>query len=159
MLQGSNLTVTFGAVVGPPLGLTQVPNLMGKTKAQAQALLQAAHLDGHWAGPHHLALARVSAQSRPAGTTVLRNTTITVTFHLAIGPGPGPGGPIVHLRTVPNVVGLTEAQARAALLAKQLVPSVVRVPSFPPPLRVKTQAPGPGTVVGEGTSVTITIKR
>ncbi|MEZ6026816.1 MAG: PASTA domain-containing protein [Planctomycetota bacterium] len=157
--KNSVVKATFQGVVLPPINLTQVPNLIGKTKAQAAAALSAAHLNGAYSGPHNFPGARVTAQSRPAGQLVAKNTTINLTFAIGpIGPG-GPGGPIVQLVQVPNVIGKTEFQARAALLAKGLQVSVVKVPSFPPPTRVKIQNPGPGATVAKGSTVTITIKK
>jgi beta-lactam-binding protein with PASTA domain len=156
-VKNSIVAVTFQLnVILPPLlpNLTTVPNLMGKTRAQAQAALQAANLAWNWQGPHASPLARVSAQNRPAGTLTAKNTVITVTFQLNVILPPV----LPNLRTVPNVVGKTEMQARAAILGKQLVPSVVKVPGFPPPMFVKSQSPAAGTVVPKGSSVVITIK-
>lgn len=158
VVKNSVVKATFQGVIAPPINLTQVPNLIGKTKAQAAAALAAANLNGAYSGPHNFPGARVTAQSRPAGQLVAKNTTVNLTFAIGpIGPG-GPGGPLVQLVQVPNVLGKTELQARMAILAKGLQVSVVKVPGFPPPTRVKIQNPGPGSTVAKGSTVTITIK-
>ncbi|MGE0192258.1 MAG: PASTA domain-containing protein [Planctomycetota bacterium] len=153
----STVKATFAGIVVPPINLTTVPNLIGKTKAQAAAALAAADLGGAYAGPHSFPLARVVSQSRPAGQLVAKNTTISLTFAIGVGPGGG-GGPVLQLVQVPNVIGKTEIQARMAILAKGLQVSVVKVPGFPPPTRVKIQNPAPGATVAKGSTVTITIK-
>ncbi len=152
--KNSTVKAHFAGVILPPGALqTTVPNLIGKSKAQAQALLAAKNLVADWQGPHHLALARVSAQSKPAGAVVLKGSTIVVTFQLAIGPLQ----PL--LVQVPNVLNKTEAVAKALLQSKGLQANVVSLPGFPPPIFVKSQNPAPGTMVAGNSTVTIVIKK
>jgi hypothetical protein len=58
----------------------QVPNLMGKTVEQAQAIMSSTHLVLVLPDPRPAAGALVSAQNPSAGTTVKGAQSVTVTF-------------------------------------------------------------------------------
>jgi hypothetical protein len=78
---------------------------------------------------------------------------------LTIGPGvpvpPPPIDPPPPAQTgVPNVIGLSQSAALAALQAAKLTGVVVTVPRV---ATVSTQSPAAGTVVNAGSAVTITI--
>jgi serine/threonine-protein kinase len=106
-------TVVHHTIAKPFVGLKVVPDLIGLTKAQAQAAIAAAGLtpdvdtvvnNAHPAG-------KVYTQNPAAGTLKAAGTVV----HAKVAMG-GLG-----LVTVPNLIGLTPAQANAALAAKGLV--------------------------------------
>lgn len=135
----------FTGGVGPiqPIQVT-VPQLIGKTRNQAKALLQARGLKWNFQGPQvGLGSTKVTAQSRPAGSQVIKGTTITAQYKFT-----GPVGPQLILRKVPNLVGKSVAQAKALLQARQLTWKFTGIGN-----KVKTQSVAPGTMVPKGTQV------
>lgn len=70
-----------------------------------------------------------------------------------------PYNDLVDNKTVPNVVGMLEAAAEAALVAADLVKGAVTTTATGAnvgnDLQVKTQTPAAGTVVNEGASVAL----
>lgn len=70
-----------------------------------------------------------------------------------------PYADLVDNKTVPNVVGMLEAAAEAALVAADLVKGAVTTTATGAnggnDLQVKTQTPAAGTVVNEGASVAL----
>jgi beta-lactam-binding protein with PASTA domain len=145
-------TVPVGTVISflvakPPAALHIVPNLSGKTQAQALAAIAAAGLspdiDLVPGAPHPLW--RVYWQSPPAGANVPGGTVV----HARIATPGGPG-----LKKVPNLIGLTAPQAAAKLAAAGLgsAGSTVFVLGKPPS-RVYSQSHAAGAFVPAGTVV------
>jgi beta-lactam-binding protein with PASTA domain len=143
--------VKFRVATGPML-LATVPNLHGKTAAQAAALLSAAGLGGNAqqvVAPLHPA-GRVFAQDPPAGTHVVPATVVS--YRIAVGLG--------IQRTVPDLIGKTKAQALAALAAAGLPGNPTEEVCLTCPVgRVKGQSPVGGSIVPSGTVVTFAIAK
>jgi beta-lactam-binding protein with PASTA domain len=144
-------TVKFRVATGPLL-LATVPNLNGKTAAQAAALLSGAGLGGNVlsvVAPFKPA-GLVFAQDPPAGTHVVPGTVVT--YRVALGLG--------VLRTVPDLLGKTKAQALAALAAAGLAGNATEEVCLTCPVgRVKGQSPAAGTNVPSGSIVTFAIAK
>jgi len=143
--------VTLRVSSGPPVELTDVPDLEGLTLASARSRLQALGMR---------ATVTKATSSQPAGTVV--------------GQSPGAGtevraGATVRLRvssgpttvTVPDVTGLDESSARARLRSLGLTVETVEEPTSDPGEDglVVAQDPPAGTEAGDGTTVVLTIAR
>lgn len=125
-----------------------VPSLIGKTKAQAVATLNAAGLAPQASGPNvGIPPTKVIAQDKPAGATVARGSTVAFTYTFT---------GVIQLKVpVPNVLGKTKVQAQALVQAKGLTPKLVG-PNFGiGATKVTQQFPAPGTMVFKNTQVTI----
>lgn len=140
----------FGGIVLPVK--VQVPSVIGVTRQQAAAALQAKDLGVSLVqqgpdlpGPG----TKVVAQNIPAGTLVNPGTVVTV-LYIEVGPGPLPAA-------TPNVVGMTKAQAKAAVEAKGLIPIFQGPGGNPNKLRVIIQAPNAGAVLAPGSHVTMVV--
>ena len=159
-------TPTAGASVAPgtavdlevskgpaPGGDKEVPNVVGMTQAQAESALTGAQLtlgtvtevysDTVLAG-------EVISQNPAAGAMVAENTPVNLT----ISKGPAPVA-------VPNVVGLTQAAAEAALTGAGLaVGAVTDAFSLTVPAgQVISQNPAAGVEVAPGTSVDLVVSK
>jgi beta-lactam-binding protein with PASTA domain len=153
----AGVTVLVGSVVHfqiatGPLVLATIPNLQGKTAAQAAALLSAAGLG---ANPQNVVapfkpIGLVFAQEPPAGTHVVPGTVVT--YKIAMGLG--------ILKTVPDLFGKTKAQALAALATAGLTGNATEEICLTCPAgRVKGQNPAAGTNVPGGTMVNFAIAK
>ena len=150
VLVGSTVTAQFVFVGGPPALKVQVPNLLGKTKAQATLLLQAKGLNPQFVGPPFgLGVTKVTSQNPNAGTLVSPGTNVVVHYVYA-------GGLQPFKVQVPLLIGKSKVQAAAALQAVGLQANFVG------PLlgltKVVAQNPGPNTLVIAGSTVTATVQ-
>ncbi len=164
---------------GPVYGTVRVPNVVGLSRAEARATLEARGLRcacrGPTRGPSGSGT-RVVRQGPAAGSLVRRGTAISVEYVLVVGPrpgpapgpapvpvpvpGPGPGpGPGAQMVRVPRVVGLPTAQAQSTLRARGLGSAATGAVVGPGRGYVQSQAPNPGVVVRRGTVVRIRIIR
>jgi beta-lactam-binding protein with PASTA domain len=121
-----------------------VPNLIGKTQMQAGAALAAADLGSDF--DHHNApgkpAGKVYQQNPAAGTLVPKNTVV----HARVA--------TLSMVTVPNLIGLTPAQANAALAIKGLGSNgKIEFSLFKPPGKVYSQSKNPGTSVLMGATI------
>ncbi|GIU99498.1 MAG: serine/threonine protein kinase [Actinomycetota bacterium] len=122
-----------------------VPNVIGETREDAEALLGAAWVvDVRERYSDDVERGRVISQS-PAPKERLQPGE-AVTIVVSLGPRTLP---------VPNLVGMTRDAAVAELRALGLVPSVIELPGATGELTVATQLPLAGTVVKAGSTVTI----
>jgi serine/threonine-protein kinase len=90
----------------------------------------------------------VTAQEPAPGTRVFWNTTV----HINVSQG-------IKQIEIPNVVGQTYASARSTLLAAGLNVAQTPVESNQPANTVISQSPQAGTMVGTGTTITLSISR
>ena len=132
--------VTPSAVIRLTVG-SVVADLVGRTRDEAQALVDALGLSLKPTGE-----GLVTSQDPPAGVLVPFGSTVVATLE----PPPSTG------RTVPDVRGLTEADARAAVEGVDLVLRVGEA-GGEGQRTVSQQDPRPGTVVDAGTAVTVTL--
>ncbi|HET6214871.1 MAG TPA: PASTA domain-containing protein [Micromonosporaceae bacterium] len=128
--------------------LVSVPDVRTMLETQARSTLETAGLvfgldlaiDGTVPG-------RVIAQDPVPGARVPRGTRVNV--RVARTP------PV----SVPDLIGLTEAEARAALDAVGLFATIALVRDGSGPGKVVGQDPAPGTTVARGTTVTVRVER
>jgi PASTA domain len=124
-------------VAVPPL--VRVPDLLGRTRAEADSLLTSYRLVLRVRSGS----GRVATQDPPAGSQVPPGSAVTVTLE--------PVQPV--LVRVPDLLGRTRAKAEAAVGAVGLVLQ----PRGAPIGTVKTQTPPPGTRVPRGSTVSVGI--
>jgi serine/threonine-protein kinase len=104
--------VQYKVCMGP--GQVKVPPLVGLTKAQAQTTLESAHLKPKFVTSSSDKPAdQVIASDPKEGTAVNGNSEVTVTISKG------------DQKKVPNVVGRSEAEAKAAINAAGFKPNVV----------------------------------
>ncbi len=130
-----------------------VPSVVGMTQTAAEADLAAARLaTGRvtTASSQTVAAGLVMSQSPAAGTRVASGTAVD--FVVSTGPAP------VSI-AAPDLVGMTEANARAAIAAAGLtVGTVTRTASATVPSgSVVSQNPAAGTLVASGTAVDLVV--
>jgi hypothetical protein len=139
----------------------RVPNVLGLSQSQAAALLAAAGFDSKVAssGLSTAPPGIVVRQSPPAGSRAPRETRIALSTsegaNGVLQPAshnveldPATGSVVVF---VPNVVGLSQAQAVAALVSQGLAANV----SNPDGLYVRTETPEAGSKVPTNSNVVI----
>jgi PASTA domain len=136
----------------PPGNQVAVPNVTGRTQAQATSALQAAGLTGAPTTTTNCTAAdngNVVTQDPVGGTSVRKGTSVTIGVCSA---APAPV-------TVPDVIGESQAAATANLQAQGLNASSATTGSCDPADfgNVVTEDPTAGTAVAEGSSVTIGI--
>jgi serine/threonine-protein kinase len=138
-------TVTIFVSTGPPK--VKVPTVKGKTWADAQQELSNLGFkpEEHFV-PGGKTKGIVSATDPPAGTAAPKGSTVRV--NVTSGPAPA---------TVPNVVGMTLAQAIDALRNAGLNPNPTIVPSDAPQNQVIHQNPAPGTKATKGSTVDLQV--
>jgi eukaryotic-like serine/threonine-protein kinase len=138
-------TVTISVSTGPPK--VDVPTLKGKTWSDAQQELSDLGFkpEEHFV-PGGKTKGIVTATDPPAGTAAPKGSTVRV--NVASGPAPA---------TVPNVVGLSLAQAISALRTAGLNPNPTIVPSDAPQNQVIHQNPAPGTKATKGSTVALQV--
>ena len=144
--EGSTITVT----VSSGEKTYSVPNVVGKSEDDAADSLNNAEgafkVKRVHASSSTVDKGDVISQDPPAGTDAAKNSTVTIT----ISDGP-------EEVDVPNVINMTEADAKAALTEKGFKVTVVHDPDFTPEDRVKDQSPNGGTSAPKGSTVTITL--
>ena len=146
--RGSQVTLVVSS--GP--GRVSVPPVVGETKNAAEQQLSAVGLESSSSEEaSDRPAGEVISQSPDAGTRVEAGSTVD----LVVSSGPEP----VTEVDVPNVVGLTRADAVSNLRSLGLSPSVQEQPTDIEPQdgRVIDQNPGGGTTVKEGTRVVVTV--
>lgn len=146
--RGSQVTLIVSS--GP--GRVSVPPVVGQTKNAAEQQLSAVGLESSSSEESSDRPAgEVISQSPDAGTRVEPGSTVD----LVVSSGPEP----VTEVDVPNVVGLTRADAVSNLRSLGLSPSVREQTTDIEPQdgRVIDQNPGGGTTVNEGTRVVVTV--
>jgi serine/threonine-protein kinase len=146
--RGSQVTLIVSS--GP--GRVSVPPVVGETQNAAEQQLSAVGLEASSSEEaSDRPAGEVISQSPDAGTRVEPGSTV----ELVVSSGPEP----VTEVDVPNVVGLTRADAVSNLRSLGLSPSVQEQTTDIEPQdgRVIDQNPGGGTTVSEGTRVVITV--
>lgn len=142
-----NLVVSTGKAKAKDV---TVPDLKGKTQADAMRALNDLNLVGVASNPEEsdaVQAGQVFKQSIEPGTTVKEGTKIA--FTIAVAPAQS---------TVPNVVGLTEAEARAAFdKAKLGFDYAVAYNDKVEKGKVIAQSIAGGTNVRQGTTVSVTV--
>lgn len=129
-----------------------VPNLFGKTQADAEAALAAAGLAAHvdLVFSPGKPIGRVFSQDPPAGAHVVPGTTVRMSVARLFG----------LVRSVPSLVGLTKAQAIAAVEAVGLVADPSDKVCLTCPVgRVMDQTPVAGTLVSSGSVVSFHVAK
>jgi serine/threonine-protein kinase len=143
--KGQSVTLFVGT--GPPK--TEVPNIVGKSEADAVAALRDAHLDyDRLEVPSDKEAGTVVAQDPPPGKKVTQNTVV----HYNVSKGPQPVA-------VPNVVGLTADSADSTLQAQGFSVRRVDVDSNATAGTVVRQDPAANSSAAKGTTVTISVSR
>jgi serine/threonine-protein kinase len=151
---GAAVTVTFGDTKPADGGKVAVPNVAGMGPAQAKQALQAAKLDPH-PGAAPPAGSVVTKQDPAAGQSVPAGSPVTLSF----GPGKsggaggataGGGNPPARV-AVPDVSGMTAAQARQALESARLRYQA----SGPTAGPARWQSPAAGAQVPPETAVSV----
>ncbi|HQL95100.1 MAG TPA: PASTA domain-containing protein, partial [Candidatus Hydrogenedentes bacterium] len=133
-----------------------VPNVVGLQQAAAATALTGAGLAVGTVTESFsdtVPVGEVMSQTPAAGTSVVPGTAVD----LEVSKGPAPGGD----KEVPNVVGMTQAEAGAALVAAQLtLGTVTEVYSDTVPAgEVISQNPAAGVMVAENTPVNLTVSK
>jgi eukaryotic-like serine/threonine-protein kinase len=127
--------------------MTEVPDVVGRTSAEAVALLKDAKLEPNVVEINSGAPANtVTAQKPGAGEEVPEGTTVRIN----VSKGPRPIG-------VPNVVGLTFDQANSTLQAAGFNVSREDVESDQPGGVVVAQDPAAGETAARGSTVTVQV--
>jgi serine/threonine-protein kinase len=138
-------TVTIKVSTGPKQ--VEVPKLVGKTYEEAVDLLNAVNLEARRRNVFsERPQGRVAAQDPKAGETVDEGTAVVV----SVSKGPEQVG-------VPDVVGMSQANATATLEAADFVVSVVEQASSTTAGTVIQQSPPAGADTDKGSTVTITV--
>lgn len=123
-----------------------VPNVVGKTRSQARAILGNAGLK--------ISIKTEASAEESAGIVLsqdpVANNTVPINSTVSVVVSSGPA-----TVTMPNVKGKTQAQATSQLEALGLVVQAEFVPD--PSTKVVKQSPGPGTVLDKGSAVKIFI--
>ncbi|MDJ0974179.1 MAG: PASTA domain-containing protein [Planctomycetota bacterium] len=145
---GPGRRVRHGATVRIVLPLsTRMPELLGKTKQRAAALLQSAGLRGVAEGPDFgVGTTQVVRQGIAPGVALARGTRVPFQYVFT-----GTTGVV----RVPNLIGLTRQRATAVLTAAGL--NGIYRGGTSPLHRVNAQSLAPGTRVPRGTSLVVTL--
>lgn len=145
-----NLEVSKGPV---PTGDNEVPNVVGITQTQAEEALLAAQLTLGEVTPvcgTSVPAGTVISQNPVAGALVADNTPVNLTVS---------SGPCAGIVKVPNVVGLTQADAAAALAGAGLSAGTVarKCSDSVPEGSVISQTPAGGASAVTGTAVALVV--
>jgi len=143
--QGSTVT----AVVSKGPERYEVPQLRGQSVADATTALQATNLvlgGSQTAFDDEIPDGQVVGSEPVAGTPLKAQSAVT----LIVSKGPAPV-------QVPDVVGLGQAEASAALEQAGLVPNPTQALPVVVLGRVYSQDPAPGSTVPRGTTITFTV--
>ncbi len=150
--RGTLVTVRY-VMQRPVQPLVAVPNVVGLTKENAAARITAAGFRAVLrAGMFGMGRTQVVSQSPVAGAWRPRGHTVEASYRYVAGGVP----PLV---SVPRVLGLSEAAARAQLVTRGFVVRVVRtvVPGAGS-AKVVSQNPGGGARAARGATVSITVR-
>ena len=145
--QGSAIALTIS--LGPPT--VTVPNVVGLAQAPAQTAITAAKLAVGTitkVNSTTVAAGNVISQTPAAGATAPQGSAVALTISL--------GPPNV---TVPNVVGLAQAQAQTALVAAKLAVGTITTETSATVAagNVIAQTPAAGAAVPQGSAVALTV--
>lgn len=151
-------TVTLNVSRGRPPDTTPepatMPDVVGRPEAEARAALRDAGLEASVERVPSLEPGgTVVAQAKAPGTELERGSQVQINVSNGERPGSQPGA----TTTVPDVVGLTLAEARSQLRAAGIVASVKRVPSVEAEDTVVAQAKRPGTKVPRGSQMQVNV--
>jgi beta-lactam-binding protein with PASTA domain len=163
-------TITLSVAKAAPVA---VPDVVGSTQADAQAKLEDAGFKVNAATvPSSKAKGQVVAQNPATGTKALPGSAVRINVSSGAGAGGGSstgtstasstGSTTTSApttATVPNVVGMTEAEAAQALGKAGILASVVFVPSDDPLGQVEQQAKPEGATVPRNAHVQINLSR
>jgi beta-lactam-binding protein with PASTA domain/predicted Ser/Thr protein kinase len=142
-------TVTVWVSAGPAGGQVDVPNIVGKTQDAALVQLTALKLAGNpQAVDSNSPAGQVVSQSPKPGQLVVEGSTVT--FQVSNGPKP-------TTTAVPPVIGLTEAQAKSAIVLAGLVATVATASGDAPAGTVMDQTPVAGATVNKGSTVHVVV--
>jgi len=144
------VALTAGLIVASQPKQTTVPNLVGQSRNQAEALLRSANLKSE-ATPQSGTTCppdRVLTQSPAATSRVEVDSSVTYTY--CTGPGQ---------TTVPQILGVTQANAEQQLTAAKLKAKIEQIDSEKPAGTVVEVNPPVGTQVREGSEVTLKISK
>jgi len=137
----------------PAPTVAAVPNVVGQTQAAAESALKAAGFVP--------TVAKVTTNDNPAGTVVAQvpgaDKELTIGSQVAIEVAQAAAPPKPSQVTVPNVVGMTQANAQNALLAADLAPSFVMQANSAPKGQAFSQQPVGGDSVAPGTVIIVAI--
>jgi serine/threonine-protein kinase len=133
--------------------LTKVPDVVGRTQATAEQLIKDADLEP--------SVTEAPSDSVPAGSVVSQSPTKDQLVPLGTVVGIVVStGPEQKLVKVPNVVGLSQADAEKELSDAGLETRVIENYSDTAPTgKVMSQAPTAGASVGEGTEIAIIVSQ
>jgi beta-lactam-binding protein with PASTA domain len=147
---GSVVHVTF-VFGGQPAPQVQVPNLLGRTRSAAGALLQQRGLQANFLGPQFgIGATKVVDQTPVPGAMVAPGSVVNVKYVYGGGLQPAQV-------QVPQTVGKTRAAAKALVESRNLVAQFIGPPMGPGTPRVVAQQPPAGANVPPGTTVKMTI--
>ncbi len=143
---------TVEVVVSKGAEVVSVPNVVGMTRADAEAALTAAgfKVDGVTeAYSSQIGKGKVASQNPEAGSQASKGSTVS----LVISKGP-------EMVSVPNVIGLSQQVATSRLSDAGLEAQVqTEVTSASPDGTVLNQNPSGGTMAPKGSRVTITVAK
>jgi len=133
-----------------------VPNVVGLTQAAAESALTGAGLAVGTVTESFsetVPLGQVMSQSPASGVSVVPGTAV----NLEVSKGPAPAGD----KEVPNVVGMTQAEAGEALVAAELTLGAVTeaFSAAVPAGQVISQNPAAGVMLAAGTPVNIVVSK
>ena len=151
---GSMTEVSSGASSDPSAQNVQVPDLLGKTENEAQALLKEMGLGYKYlgeTGSGDYAAGQIASQDTAAGTTVAKNTRIG--YQISTG--------AVSALTVPDLTDKEQADAEQAITSMGLLVSVdnTRYSDTVKAGHVITTNPGAGSTVHAGDTVSLYISQ
>ncbi len=126
-----------------------VPSVVGSREADAVSRLQRAGLNPRIARQFAERPRGIVLRQQPAGAANVKRGA-AVTLYVSRGPG---------TVAVPNLQGLSEAEAASKLTALGLEANVVRVPSTEPDGTVIAQSPARDERIGRGETVRINVSR
>ncbi len=127
------------------VGEVQVPGVVGEDVREASRTLQGLGFEVSTYADRAAALNRVGTQTPAEGAVVRRGRGVVLSV--------GENGE----RKLPNLTGLTQAQATEALAAAQLSPAVSYRYAPQPAGVVLAQRPGAGAVAGAGVALTLSL--
>ena len=133
--------------------LKPVPNVLGKSRNQAAAILQAAgfQVTATKVGGGMGAVTQVIDQDPNAGTLRPAGFLVKIRYKIVFGGG--------LLKPVPNVLGKTRNQATAILQSAGFTVTALKVGGSGPATQVVDTDPNPGTLRPSGSLVRIKYKR
>ena len=150
VLAGSEVAIAVS--LGKGVGAVTVPSVVGMSESEAVSAMQSAGLKATvYRQYSDTVAAKVVAAQLPSG-----GTTTAAGAEVAIAVSLGPTADATNI-DVPNVVGMTEAEATAALDAEGFVAVPVQWASTATPGTVEAQLPVAGSTAPQGSAVVIVV--